>query len=262
MPPYSPKPSSSKSGSQDSKSPKSRSPESGFRKSRFPKSKIVVFAREPKLGEVKTRLRPALGDEDVLVLYRKLLRRILGTVSSSNLAAGELWVTANPQHQDFLASMEAQDIHLQGEGDLGVRMGQCIDMVLARADAESVLLVGTDCPAMDAGYLSSALQALERSPERGSGNSSANNNSSSNSSNNEANDVVIGPAEDGGYVLIGMSRAWPQIFTGIDWGSDRVLAQTLAKLDAAGAKTCVLEPLWDIDRPEDLARLESLDPPL
>ena len=103
---------------------------------------------------------------------------------------------------------------------------------------KQVLVVGTDCPLIDKTYLNSAFEALQH-----------------------GNGVVLGPAEDGGYVLIGMKRFNYALFAGISWGTDRVLEQTRAALVRTGWTWSELEPLWDIDRPDDLYRMYA-DPRL
>lgn len=205
----------------------------------FPQSRIAVFAREPVLGKVKTRLLEALGEQQALALYQQMVARTTRCIDASQLAQLDLWVTSNPSHETFLTLCNEMNIYIQKGADLGARMAFAIDHTLAGQGLESVLIVGTDCPVMDASYLHSALTALR-----------------------DGNEVVIGPAEDGGYVLIGMARLLPELFAGIPWGTDRVLAETLARLARMGTKYQLLPTLWDVDVPADLARLESLEPPL
>ena len=104
---------------------------------------------------------------------------------------------------------------------------------------KSVVLIGTDCPAMTAEYIESAFAALKA-----------------------GSDVVLGPATDGGYVLIGVREVVPGLFEGIQWGGDRVLTTTIDKIRSQNLKHRLLDMLWDVDRPEDLLRLDELEPPL
>jgi rSAM/selenodomain-associated transferase 1 len=205
----------------------------------FPRSRIAVFAREPILGKVKTRLLGALGERQALTLYQQMVARITSCIDSSQLAQLDLWVTSNPSHEYFLTLCNEMNIYIQTGSDLGAKMAFAIDHTLAGDAVESVLIVGTDCPVMDAGYLRSALTALRA-----------------------GNEVVIGPAEDGGYVLIGMRRALPELFADIPWGTDKVLTKTLARLTDLGINYQLLPTLWDVDVPADLVRLEDLQPPL
>ena len=206
---------------------------------KHPHSRIILFAREPILGQVKTRLHPAIGQAGALGLYKAMLGRVTETLNSSQLANWELCVTSNMSHKYFITLCNKRDITLQVGTDLGQRMSQAIAGGLGKEQVEKVLIIGSDCPAMSEDYIDSALTALE-----------------------EGNEVVLGPAEDGGYVLVGMSRQVPEIFEDMPWGSDQVLSQTLQRLEKLGVSYRLLAPLWDVDRPEDLARLSELSPPL
>ena len=206
---------------------------------RFPTARIVVFAREPVLGQVKTRLEPVLGEAGCLELYRSMLSRILATVRQSSLAPLALWVSSNASHELFLSYCNKRDIHLQKGQDLGQKMARAAQECLADDCVDSLLIIGADCPAMDANYLAAALEALQA-----------------------GNQVVIGPARDGGYVLIGLNSPHEQLFRDIEWGTERVLEQTLAHINTAKLPCHLLESLWDVDSPEDLQNLEKLDPPL
>jgi rSAM/selenodomain-associated transferase 1 len=206
---------------------------------RFPSSSIAVFAREPVLGRVKTRLAAEIGEEQALRFYRAMADRMCACINTSELAQMQLWVSANPEHPFFRSQCAAQNIHLQQGADLGEKMLAAIEQALQSQSIDSVLVVGTDCPAIDSAYLESALVALAG-----------------------GSDVVIGPAEDGGYVLIGMRRPIAELFAGVDWGTSEVLSQTLEKLHSLQIGYQLLAPLWDVDRPEDLARLSELVPAL
>lgn len=205
----------------------------------YPHAHIAIFAREPRPGGVKTRLQPALGETGCLSLYRAMLRRTVETVAAAELAPHSLWVSSNPSHETFITLCHSDIIYNQEGGDLGVRMAHASATLLAGKTVRAVLIVGTDCPALDRDYLGWALGAMAA-----------------------GTDVVLGPAEDGGYVLIGLRSPQPALFRGIDWGSARVLEQTVATLRAMGLRYTLLETLWDVDRPQDLPRLETLVPPL
>lgn len=206
---------------------------------KYPHSRILVFAREPVLGLVKTRLHGAIGPEGALRLYKAMLTRITDTLAASNLAAWDLCVTSNPSHEMFVTICNKTNIVLQSNGDLGQKMSTAIAHSLAKAEVESVIVIGSDCPAMSQDYLDCAIRGL-----------------------NDGNDVVIGPAEDGGYVLLGLQRPIPELFEAIPWGSAQVLEHTLQRLQKRGASYQLLEPLWDVDIDKDLLRLQALDPPL
>lgn len=203
------------------------------------RSRIAVFAREPLLGQVKSRLASEIGDEAALAVYRAMLARLGAMLSQAQIAEWDLWVTSNSSHQDFVSICNKKNIYLQSGKDLGARMAGTIEQTLQDRQVDNVVVIGTDCPALTPDYLREACSALESGV-----------------------DVVLGPAEDGGYVLIGMGRAIPAVFEGIPWGSDRVLQRTLEALETNGLSYRLLDRLWDVDRPEDLARLRELTPPL
>lgn len=206
---------------------------------KYPNSCIIVFAREPRLGEVKTRLANVIGRQKSLALYEAMLHRLGTLLQRCNLAKWDLWVTSNSSHKSFISICNLKDIYIQNGVDLGQKMSNAIINTLARKEVESVLVIGTDCPALDTDYLDSALQALEM-----------------------GNEVVLGPAEDGGYVLIGARRCIPELFFAIPWGTNKVLAETVQRLDAQGLPYKLLQTLWDVDRVDDLNRLKQLNPPL
>ncbi|MEM8499686.1 MAG: TIGR04282 family arsenosugar biosynthesis glycosyltransferase [Pseudomonadota bacterium] len=189
---------------------------------------VQIFARAPVLGKVKTRLGPALSDEAILTLHKKLVRHCVRQVSNAGVGPMQLWVDQLPAHP-FLKKLTSEyrglTIHVQQGLDLGQRMATAI----ASVDSLPVILIGSDCPSIDADYLNLATAALEKS------------------------DVVLGPAADGGYVLIGSRSDTPPVFDDIEWGSAQVLRQTQAALDQAGWSLSTLPQRSDIDRPEDLA---------
>jgi rSAM/selenodomain-associated transferase 1 len=194
--------------------------------------RVMVFARAPTPGEAKTRLIPALGKTGAAALHRRLVMHSLRAATDARIGPVELWCT--PDAGDpFFGECERRfgvSLHSQGRGDLGARMQGALDAALARASR--AILVGSDIPALSAQYLRDADQALER-----------------------GDDVVIGPAEDGGYVLVGLSRCDPELFRGIPWGGSEALAETRQRIAVLGWSVIELPALWDVDRPEDLKRL-------
>lgn len=194
---------------------------------KHPDACIALFARVPVAGQVKTRLIPALGAEGACRLHERLLARILGVLQQQDLCDAELWLDAPGTHPLLAGSV--LPVCLQQGADLGERMAHAVATTLQRY--RRVLVIGTDTPGLDADYLEQALQALQD------------------------NDVVLGPALDGGYVLIGVAGRPAPVFDGVAWGTDRVLQQTLACIAAAGLRCRLLEPRADIDRPEDLQHL-------
>ncbi len=206
---------------------------------KYPRARILLFAKEPEASKVKTRLAATIGDEAALRLQLAMLRRALETLEREPLAEFHLWAASNPRHRTFLALCNAQDIRAQQGADLGARMHYAAARELADERVDSVLIVGSDCPALSRGYLDQALAALAAGA-----------------------DVVLGPARDGGYVLIGLREANAELFRGVKWGGGEVLRWTLANIRRLGLRHRLLEPLWDVDEAADLPLLESLRPPL
>lgn len=204
-----------------------------------PRSRIAVFAREPLLGQVKSRLASEIGDQEALAVYRAMLARLGRLLNRAGIAEWDLWITSNRSHKDFLSLCNETNIHPQDGVGLGARMDGAIQQTLMDKSVENVILIGTDCPALTEDYLDKALLALESGV-----------------------DVVLGPAEDGGYVLVGMRRPLPAVFKDIPWGSNQVMNRTIEALKANELSYRLLDTLWDVDRPEDLARLQQLEPPL
>ena len=188
--------------------------------------RLALFTRFPEPGRAKTRLIPALGADGAAALHRRLPERSVAAMRASRLPF-ELRVTGGKPaafHAWLGTDITCVD---QGEGDLGAR--------LTRASAETpVILLGADTPDLSAAHLAAAADVLARS------------------------DAVIGPAEDGGYWLLGLARPMPLLFTAMAWSTDTVCSTTLARLAAAGVAPAILETLSDCDRPEDLARWPDL----
>ena len=194
-------------------------------------SRVAVFARAPVAGRVKTRLVPALGAAGAAALQRALTLRAVEAAVASAVGPVELWCAPDAHDPFFLECAARFGVRLvpQGEGDLGERMRRAFDAMLAAC--WRAVLIGSDIPAMTADYLRAADAALAR-----------------------GSDAVFGPAEDGGYVLIGLSRAAPELFRGIDWGARTVMQETRARIARLGLAHVELPVLWDVDRPEDLSR--------
>src|SRR5437867_8396651 len=193
---------------------------------------VMVFAKAPTPGEAKTRLIPALGAAGAAALHRRLVMHCLRAARDSRLGSGELWC-APDAGDPFFRECERRfgaSLHSQGEGDLGARMQGAFGATLARA--RRAILVGSDIPALSAQYLRDAERALVG-----------------------GNDAVIGPAEDGGYVLIGLSCCEAELFREIPWGGPEVLPQTRRRIAALRWRLAELPGLWDVVWPGDLVRL-------
>ena len=195
---------------------------------------LIVFAKAPVAGLAKTRLIPALGREGAASLAARLLDHTVGMGVAADFDHLEICATPDTSHHTFqrLASLYPLVLTTQGEGDLGARMHRALARALDGHDR--VLLVGTDAPSLDAAVLRQAAAALDTC------------------------DAVFVPALDGGYVLLGLRRMVPEVFSGIAWSTAGVMAQTRERLRGAGASWCELPPLWDVDEAADWQRLQAL----
>lgn len=199
--------------------------------------RVAVFAKAPVAGLVKTRLIPLLGAEGAAALHERLVRHAMAIAVAADVGPVELWCAPDERHPFFAGFARAAGVALRVQvgADLGERMRHAFDTALSEGAA--MVLIGSDCPAMGAIDVRRAVAALA------------------------THDVVLVPAEDGGYVLVGAARPVPSMFDGIDWGSDAVMTQTRERLAAAGARFCELPELWDVDRPADYTRMQQSNMP-
>ena len=195
--------------------------------------RVVVMARAPVPGETKRRLIPAIGAERAAVLHRTMIRRAVATALESGVGPVELWCTPDTDHHVFrsLRDRAPVELHVQVGTDLGERMHAAI-----AACPGATAVIGTDCPFLELDDLVLTAGALRRGDA----------------------DVVIVPAFDGGYVLIGVDRPRPELFARVDWGTDRVLAQTRERACAARLRLLELAARRDVDRAEDLEALAGV----
>ncbi len=188
---------------------------------------IAVFARAPVPGQAKTRLIPVLGATGAAALQRQLTARALATACTLAQARVTLWVAGDCAHPFIVETAARHRVAVapQTGADLGARMHQAFV-----AAAAPLLLIGTDCPQLRVDDLAAAADALA------------------------SHDVVLQPASDGGYVLIGLRGPQPTLFESIQWGESSVLQQTRIRIAAAGLR-CALRPvLDDLDTAADLRR--------
>ncbi len=195
---------------------------------------LIVFARFPRPGAVKTRLIPALGADGASDLHRRLTEAtLLQARLAARLGPRSLIIGGTGAGPGRFRAWLGLDLRWwrQRGADLGARMaaafGRAFDLGFSR-----VVLIGTDCPGLNARKLDGAFACLQKQ------------------------DLVLGPAEDGGYFLIGLSRRAPVLFRGLEWGGRLVLAQTLERARDCHLRTACLEPDRDVDRPEDAAGWE------
>jgi len=199
----------------------------------YPAPTLQIFAKAPVPGAVKTRLARAIGNAEAASVQAQLIERTLATAVAARAAgtvgAVELWCAPDTDHPAFASWHERFGVALMRQvgADLGTRMRNALGNALA--SGTHAILVGSDCPPLDADYLACAARALAD------------------------HDAVLGPAEDGGYVLIGLARP-VDAFDGIAWGEPSVMAATRARLAEQHATWHELPVLWDVDREADLLR--------
>ena len=194
------------------------------------KKHLIIFTRYPQPGKTKTRLIPALGVEGATNLQRQMTEFTLSKVKKFQESAAisfEIRFTGGnlPLMQNWLGT--ELNYLLQGEGDLGKRMENSFLSAFDKG-AQEVITIGIDCPGVNAQVLAEAFEKIRNC------------------------DLLLGPAVDGGYYLIGLKRAIGQLFINIDWGTAKVLQQTVDIAQQLNLSVAYLQTLADIDRPEDL----------
>lgn len=191
---------------------------------------LAVFCRAPVPGHAKTRLIPELGAGGAAALHAQLAEQAVRIAVAAGIGPVTVWCTPDTHHIFFQNLTRKLPIKLavqKGES-LGHRMLQATQVTLSTAEA--VILMGTDCPVLTTSYLHHAMRGLHD------------------------HDAVIGPAEDGGYVLLGLKQAPPEVFADVPWGSGEVMAETRRRSTALRWRWLELAMLYDVDTPTDLAR--------
>lgn len=214
----------------------------------YPHYRLIVFAKSPVLGFAKTRLQPTLPQEFSLSLHTRLTGVVLSQWSQSRICPVACWVAGDMENfsEKIFNKNEPYVVKLptyqQPEGGLGERLIAAINQTFfsgtavnqqEKSDIHGVFVAGTDCPFIDKDYLLLACEKLTQY------------------------DVVIGPADDGGYVLLGLKEPKLSLFTGIRWGESSVFKSTIDKIKAAKLSYFELPSLSDIDQPEDLVKLNA-----
>ncbi|OLF39264.1 MULTISPECIES: TIGR04282 family arsenosugar biosynthesis glycosyltransferase [unclassified Psychrobacter] len=191
---------------------------------------IIIFAKFPAEGKAKTRLQPALGMAGAARIARKLLLHSTRQALATGFTV-ELCVSPAPSDPCWQTLNLPKSLHwsAQVDGELGLRM--LIASQQASSKFEQVLLIGTDCPSLTETRIQDAAQQLEYS------------------------DTVMIPASDGGYVLLGFKQIRANLFSDIEWSTASVAAVTRQRIKALDWTLALLEPLHDIDEPDDLQHL-------
>lgn len=192
-------------------------------------ARLALFARYPVAGEAKTRLIPAIGCRRAADVHRVLTERTLGVLATQRDCPIELYHTGAPAAAFRAWIGEGPVLREQVDGDLTARL-------LAALDPTPVIFFGADTPDLAPSHVAAAVAALA------------------------THEVVIGPADDGGYYLIGFSRPHAFLLTDMPWSTPEVLPETLRRLQTRSIVPAQLDPLGDCDRPEDLVRWPWLVP--
>jgi uncharacterized protein len=196
---------------------------------------LIVFVKYPEPGRVKTRLAADIGADEAARIYSRLALRQIGEAVAATDAPP--FVFFDPAERDgeveqWLAEYDGRiALAAQMEGSLGERMHAAFRRIFSRNETRRAVIIGTDCPGLDAARIGEAFVALD------------------------AHDLVLGPAADGGYYLLGMRTLLPWVFEGMPWSTDRVLSATLDAAAAHGTRVGLLGELRDVDTVADLKAL-------
>lgn len=192
--------------------------------------KLLIFAKYPAPGSVKTRLCPSLTPEQAAAVHRACVRLVCERAFRIWPVQPILHITPDDSEQRFREFLGPYiPIRKQGAGNLGCRLDRAVRAAF-RESNEPVLIVGADSPTMPARLLTDARERLGR------------------------DDAVIGPCDDGGFYLLGLKRTRQGIFDRIDWGTERAAAQMKRRISTCGLKVSLLDRWYDLDRPDDLER--------
>ncbi|UZE97546.1 TIGR04282 family arsenosugar biosynthesis glycosyltransferase [Alkalimarinus alittae] len=195
---------------------------------------LIQFAKWPQLGKVKTRLAKKMGDQAAYSAHIELTQTVLKNLTSSNVGSVALWfdqlLTENPEAKLLTENCQKLSVPIacQKGDDLGARMFHALSSGLKTY--QKVIIVGSDCPTVDKAYLEQAVKVLDDS------------------------DLVLGPAEDGGYVLLGARKVAPMLLDNIAWGQGAVLRSTVERADGCRLTYQLLDTTWDVDEYEDYLR--------
>lgn len=199
-------------------------------------NKLLIFTRYPQPGNTKTRLIPALGPHGAAQLQQQMTEHVVDqAIAFQSLHPCTLEIRYTGGDRDQMQSWLGSGLQYtpQGHGNLGDRLRRALAENFS-SGFQRLVVIGADCPAIQPRHLQQAFEQLH------------------------AQDLVIGPATDGGYYLIGLQRLWPALFHQTPWGTDQVLRHTQNMARRLRLSWSKLEPLCDIDRPEDLATLEKI----
>lgn len=189
---------------------------------------VIIFVKNPVRGKVKTRLAKEIGEDKALEIYKKLLQKTIETAAGVNQADRQVWYSEYADQHDFIDPLLFRK-RVQRGADLGERMENAFATLFAEGYSR-VVIIGSDCPGLTTEQIGHAFTLLESEP------------------------LVVGPARDGGYYLLGMNRLHKRLFDQVPWSTNQVLEETLKRAEAAGIRVGMLAPLYDIDTLDDLKK--------
>ena len=198
---------------------------------KYPDTAIIVFCKAPIAGQVKTRLMPSLSAEQAVEAHKTLTHHVLSSLSKYQLCHIQFWCSPDTRHSFFSQCAQRYDVslHQQQGQDLGERMHHAISCALA--SSSKVLLIGTDCPSLTIEDFEVAINGL-----------------------NKENDILFSPAEDGGYVMVGMIKPQPLVFLNMTWGHENVFNNSQSRATQAGLNLIQTRQHWDVDTFSDWQR--------
>lgn len=189
--------------------------------------KLIIFIKNPRLGLVKTRLAESIGNEQALTIYKKLIAKTLKESDLLNCKKDIWFSDSDKVNEEIFVTRKSYALKVQKGSNLGERMKYAFQECF-QDGFKKVVIIGSDCPELKSSVIKKAFEQLD------------------------TYDVVLGPAKDGGYYLLGMNSLYPKIFTGVNWSTSSVLNQTLKYVNASQLSYNLLEELSDIDTLEDL----------
>ncbi len=196
--------------------------------------KLLIFAKFPEAGKVKSRLARTIGAANAASAYKTMVEIVVRNTRPCNGEFAQVLYYDPPElREKFQSWLQISHLKPQSGGDLGERMKRALTMTLE--ETEYAVLIGTDCIDVDRSLILKAFQDLQKKA-----------------------DLVLGPAKDGGYYLIGCKKVCPAIFTGIDWGTERVFSQTLRVAEKLKLHVSCLPQLEDIDTGEQIWKIKTI----
>ena len=200
------------------------------------KRDLIIFVKNPVLGKAKTRLAASIGDVAALEVYRQLLAYTKHVVQKLD-ALKTVWYSSHVEKEDIWTK-GGFNKKVQIGDDLGQKMNNAFEATFAQEKSDAVVIIGSDCAELEERHVSEAFDALE------------------------SNDIVLGPAKDGGYYLLGMRVFVPELFESIDWSTSKVAEQTLYAIKENNLSYLLLDELNDVDTVEDYVQIKHRLPEL